>query len=160
MLYMPTHRFALTALAAAMVCHAASANTDSVLLAQAIAPAAPTVPATVGAPPTQPPLQNSQRNMPAGAAPAPAAAQAQNSSAPAPGASRTEPQAQNAEPKAPDAAEGTFSVEADGVRIMRGTDQVIARPRLPHKADGAASTFKFEEAPISEIVHVMLGELL
>ncbi len=43
---------------------------------------------------------------------------------------------------------------------MRGTDQVIARPRLPHKADGAASTFKFEEAPISEIVHVMLGEIL
>ena len=43
---------------------------------------------------------------------------------------------------------------------MRGTDQVIAPPRLPHNAEGRPSAFKFEEAPISEVVHVMLGEIM
>lgn len=46
------------------------------------------------------------------------------------------------------------------MRIMRGNDRVIAQPRLPAKIEGPASTFKFEEAPISEVVHVMLGEIL
>ena len=56
---------------------------------------------------------------------------------------------------------GEFEVDADGVRVMRGDDRVVAVPRLPPlRGDGAASTFKFEDAPITEVVHVMLGEIL
>ena len=56
---------------------------------------------------------------------------------------------------------GEFEVDADGVRVMRGDDRVVATPRLPPlRGDGAASTFKFEDAPITEVVHVMLGEKL
>ena len=48
----------------------------------------------------------------------------------------------------------------DGVRIMRGNDRVIASPQASVRAEGGANTFKFEDAPISEVVHVMLGEIL
>lgn len=53
-----------------------------------------------------------------------------------------------------------FESYEDGVRIMRGNDRVVSPPRLPARVEGPASTFKFEEAPISEVVHVMLGEIL
>ena len=178
---MPTHRFALTALAA-MACHVASANTDSVLLAQAIAPAMHDTTTT----PAQSPLKKDQGKSLTDLAPEIAQGKAPSTA----GTSKVESSAQNAEGKAsvastratpsimaasgqdtkaaaapanePEAAEGAFVVEgeANGVRIMRGTDRIIAPPRLLHKPDGTASTFKFEEAPISEIVHVMLGEIL
>ncbi|QEA14546.1 type II secretion system protein GspD [Comamonas flocculans] len=45
-------------------------------------------------------------------------------------------------------------------RLLRGDDAVIAPPKPQPVAQGAAHTFKFEEAPISEVVHVMLRDIL
>lgn len=178
---MPTHRFALTALAA-VICHAAYANTDSELLAQV---AVPGVQNTTIAPT---PWPFKKEAIPTGSSDTSAATQRTLPSTT--GAAKTEAATQNADVKTsappvqtskpntdasgqdtkvvavPDNGSGpaaeSFAVdgEANGVRIMRGTDRVIAPPRLPHKLDGNASTFKFEEAPISEVVHVMLGEIL
>ncbi len=45
-------------------------------------------------------------------------------------------------------------------RFLRGTDQVIAPPLTTPKVEGTASTFKFEAAPVLEVVQVVLGEIL
>ncbi|PYE76029.1 general secretion pathway protein D [Xylophilus ampelinus] len=44
--------------------------------------------------------------------------------------------------------------------ILRGTDQVIAPPRVAARLPtGARSAFKFEDAPIGEVAGVILGEI-
>ncbi|QIL43012.1 type II secretion system secretin GspD [Acidovorax sp. HDW3] len=45
-------------------------------------------------------------------------------------------------------------------RIIKGDDQVIAPPRNVPSLEGPASAFKFEDAPISEVVHVMMRDIL
>ena len=171
-----TQRFALTALAA-VICHGAYAQTSvnttntgtskpgnaSVTSGKAApapwpmagagdAPPVTVVPASVSTPQPQ-------------AAKGPTAATGQAPAAPQVGDNaQGVPAKVAAEPAVPAAvaapASSVFETGEDGVRIMRGNDRVIAPPRTSVKAEGRASTFKFEEAPISEVVHVMLGEIL
>lgn len=45
-------------------------------------------------------------------------------------------------------------------RILRGTDRVIAAPKVPAVFDGAPTAFNFEEAPVAEVVRTILGDVL
>lgn len=45
-------------------------------------------------------------------------------------------------------------------RIIRGTDAVIAQPKVNAGLKGSAVGLKFEEAPVAEVVHVLLREIL
>jgi len=45
-------------------------------------------------------------------------------------------------------------------RIMLGTDRVIAPPPPATPLTGSANTFRFEEAPILDVVHVVLRDIL
>ncbi|MGB6116323.1 MAG: secretin N-terminal domain-containing protein, partial [Comamonas sp.] len=45
-------------------------------------------------------------------------------------------------------------------RLLRGDDVVVAAPTRQPAVQGTAHAFKFEEAPISEVVHVMLRDIL
>ena len=135
-------RFALTAMAV-LVCHAVYADTAPPLLPLATTTAAQDTLAPI--------LQN---------APAAAVAPKMSANTPAPipaaAAAKAVQVVGAVEPAV--AAEET---DADGgARIMRGNDRVIAPPRTPFKVEGPPNTFKFEDAPITEVVHVMLGEIL
>ena len=43
---------------------------------------------------------------------------------------------------------------------VRGTDRVIASPAPKAAVEGSASAFKFEETPIADVAHVILGQIL
>ncbi len=45
-------------------------------------------------------------------------------------------------------------------RILRGTDRVIAAPPSAVPLTGAPNTFRFEEAPILDVVHIILRDIL
>lgn len=45
-------------------------------------------------------------------------------------------------------------------RVIRGNDKVLSPPAQPATVEGAASAFKIEDAPIADVVHVILRELL
>lgn len=45
-------------------------------------------------------------------------------------------------------------------RIIRGNDLVIAPPKAAKGIEGAASAFKFEDAPIAEVVHTIMREII
>lgn len=68
-------------------------------------------------------------------------------------------------PAAGSAASSGWSGSAAGTpapepRIIRGTDKVLAAPVQPPAVEGAPSSFKIEDAPIADVVHVILRELL
>ena len=183
-IYMYTQRFALTAMAA-LLCHAtvyAQTSADATSTAQLDAPAvtnsqngaADAASSAGGAPPAASPAATPARAPRATRSSATANKQITYS---------VQPAAKNAAVAGGSKASGTSAVAATteearaladaqaskpavieshegGVRIMRGNDRVIAPPRVPARVEGPASTFKFEEAPISEVVHVMLGEIL
>ena len=46
------------------------------------------------------------------------------------------------------------------VRIIRGTDRVIAAPPVAAPLSGPANTFRFEDAPILDVVHIILRDIL
>ena len=46
------------------------------------------------------------------------------------------------------------------VRIIRGTDRVIAPPPAAVPLTGPANTFRFEDAPILDVVHIILRDIL
>ncbi len=46
------------------------------------------------------------------------------------------------------------------VITVRGTDRVIATKAAVPSVDGPASAFKFEETPIADVAHVILGQIL
>jgi general secretion pathway protein D len=46
------------------------------------------------------------------------------------------------------------------ITTVRGTDRVIATKAAARPVDGTASAFKFEETPIADVVHVILGQIL
>lgn len=83
----------------------------------------------------------------------------------APGLPAAAPDAQpGAEEPARAAAPAASAADGDAAqyapRIIRGTDQVLARPRPVPVAEGVPSSFRFEEAPIAEVVRTMLGDIL
>ena len=45
-------------------------------------------------------------------------------------------------------------------RIIRGTGQVIAPPKAFAAVGGAPVTFRFEEAPVAEVIRTVLGDIL
>lgn len=45
-------------------------------------------------------------------------------------------------------------------RLIRGNDQVLAPRKPAAPVNGPSSTFKFDEAPVQEVVKVILGDLL
>jgi general secretion pathway protein D len=45
-------------------------------------------------------------------------------------------------------------------RLILGTDKVIAEPRPVAPATGPANTFRFEEAPVLDVVHIILRDVL
>ena len=65
-----------------------------------------------------------------------------------------------AEAKTAPKAAADVPPDASAPRIIRGNDRVIAPPKPVAQADGPATSFKFEEAPIAEVVRTMLGDLL
>jgi len=70
-------------------------------------------------------------------------------------------QAPAAAPSTPNEKNATPDAEAGREpRLLRGDDKVIAAPPQPPAIQGTAHAFKFEEAPISEVVHVMLRDIL
>ncbi len=56
--------------------------------------------------------------------------------------------------------EGTPSTQKTEPRIIRGNDRVVAAPRQIPVLAGAGSAYKFEEAPILDVVHLFLREVL
>lgn len=57
-------------------------------------------------------------------------------------------------------AEGSNAPAADGPRYLRGTDKVTAPPVSTANFSGPPITFKFEAAPVLEVVQVVLGDIL
>lgn len=57
-------------------------------------------------------------------------------------------------------ADAVPSAAVQEPRIIKGNDVVIAPPQATPALEGAASTFRFEEAPIAEVVRTMLGDIL
>ena len=47
-----------------------------------------------------------------------------------------------------------------GVRIIRGNDVVVAPQSVFAPPEGAATNFRFEDAPIREVAQAILGDLL
>lgn len=45
-------------------------------------------------------------------------------------------------------------------QLLRGTDQVFATPKPGAMPEGTASSFRFEDAPISDVVHVIMRDIL
>ena len=62
---------------------------------------------------------------------------------------------------APTAADSTIAVNTSNEpRIIRGNDQVIAPAKQAPWLDGSPVTLNFEEAPITEVVRTILGDIL
>ena len=63
-------------------------------------------------------------------------------------------------------AVGSQSAEGEGAkptvepRIMRGTDQLVAPPTPYTPIDGPGSSYKFEDAPILDVIHVFMREVI
>ena len=60
----------------------------------------------------------------------------------------------------PIAADKPLAQPANQVRIIRGTDRVIAAPLAAAPLAGPANTFRFEDAPILDVVHIILRDIL
>jgi general secretion pathway protein D len=73
-----------------------------------------------------------------------------------------------AAPAAPASASGTAAAatetpdvpDASEPRLLRGDDHVIAAPKVPPLPKGAASSYRFEDAPIVDVIHVFMREVL
>ena len=51
-------------------------------------------------------------------------------------------------------------VQVQQPRIIRGNDQVVAKPQAIAPITGAPLTFNFEEAPVAEVARTVLGDIL
>lgn len=58
------------------------------------------------------------------------------------------------------AADATAPEPANTVRIIRGNDRVIAAPTASVPLTGAPNTFRFEDAPLIDVVHIILRDIL
>lgn len=55
---------------------------------------------------------------------------------------------------------GTQDGKANEPRIIRGNDRVIATSKTIVPIEGGSNAFNFEDAPVSEVVHVMMRDIL
>lgn len=62
----------------------------------------------------------------------------------------------------PPPKEEPVAVDESGARVFKGSDVVIAppRPRAGRAPSAQDVSFKFEQAPVREVVHAILGEML
>lgn len=51
-------------------------------------------------------------------------------------------------------------LEASKPQIIRGNDRVVALPKPAPVAEGAANAFRFEDAPLADVVHVIMRDIL
>ena len=71
------------------------------------------------------------------------------------------PLAAPAQPTAAPAASAVASAAADGEpRLLKGNDRVYATPPAPPALQGAPVDLRFEDTPVREVVHAILGDLL
>ena len=69
--------------------------------------------------------------------------------------------AQPAEPAgAPSSPSGAMDTRTTEPRILRGNDLVIAPARAVAPIEGAPVSFTFEEAPVTEVVRTIMGDIL
>lgn len=59
-----------------------------------------------------------------------------------------------------DAGQGPSSLLDGKPHIIRGTDSVIAPPKGAGVVTGSANAFRFEDAPLADVVHVILRDIL
>lgn len=63
-------------------------------------------------------------------------------------------------PPAAPAASPSTSLPAPEAKLFRGDDQVMRAPAPSQPVTGGANSFKFEEAPISDVAHLVLRDIL
>lgn len=59
-----------------------------------------------------------------------------------------------------DAGQSPASLIDGKAHIMRGTDLIIAPPKSGGAVTGSANAFRFEDAPLADVVHVILRDIL
>jgi general secretion pathway protein D len=59
-----------------------------------------------------------------------------------------------------DAGQSPASLIDGKAHIMRGTDLIIAPPKRSGAVTGSANAFRFEDAPLADVVHVILRDIL
>lgn len=59
-----------------------------------------------------------------------------------------------------DAGQTPASSAAPKPQVIRGNDQVIAKPKSAAVIDGPPNSFKFEDAPLADVVHVIMRDIL
>ena len=64
------------------------------------------------------------------------------------------------EKTAADGKSATESLPEAEPRIIRGNGQVIAAPKAVSAVSGAPVSFRFEEAPVAEVIRTVLGDIL
>lgn len=62
-------------------------------------------------------------------------------------------------PEGRPAESAATAADAMAPRILRGNDQVVAAPKPATPVPGSAAGLKFEEAPLGDVVHVILREM-
>lgn len=92
----------------------------------------------------------------ASCAPLPPAAPVQDAPPAAPPSAAVQAAPQAAAATEPAATEPAASEP----RLLRGDDHVIAAPKVAPMPTGAASSYRFEDAPIVDVIHVFMREVL
>ena len=105
--------------------------------------------------------QNPQAGASAPAAPAAGGESAAPAAAPSAPVAPTPVSDRPSAPQAtPAAARPTIDSAAPEPRIIRGNGQVIAPPKAAAPLDGAPISFRFEEAPVAEVLRTVMGDIL
>ena len=148
---MPQHRHALSALVLALgtSVHGQTATFGAPAPQSAAPVAAPVAPAAAVRPAAPPPVAAPALSPPITAPAVPAAVPA--AAGPLPLAAPPVP------PPLPVLAPGTA---VPGSHIIRGSDRVIAPGRPIDLPAGTANSFRFEDAPIADVVHVVMRDIL
>ena len=81
-------------------------------------------------------------------------------SAPASALPKTDAEKANADKPSANTKVSAETAKEQEPRIIRGNGQVIAAPKAFAAVGGAPVSFRFEEAPIAEVIRTVLGDIL